>query len=414
MIEIIFISLLGVGLGIFLGIMPGMHINNLLPLILFLSLAMGLEPLHTAILIVSTAIAEIFMNFIPSVFLGAPEEDTSLSVLPGHRLLLEGRGYEAIKLVVIGGIGALIFTLIIASIFAKFFVQLYPIVRSYLHYLLVLVIAFMVLTEKNLKTMLSALLIIILSGFLGLVALNSTISNQNILFPVLAGLFGISTLIVSISQRTEIPKQVDVKEQKLNISTLDLIKSIAFGGFSGILVGFLPAIGISTAATITQQLGGMGETRSFLVTLGGINVANEVFSLITLFLVGNPRSGPSVAIQRILGSINFLDLLLLIGAICFTSGIVAILTLWLGRKIPKYLEKLNYRKLCIGVILFLVVMIFLFTGFLGLLVAFTSTSIGLLCVYLGVRRSHCMGCLLIPAIIFFAGLTPQAISFLGI
>jgi putative membrane protein len=412
MIDIILFCLLGLGLGIFLGLVPGMHINNILPLILLLFLSFGLEAHYVAILIVSTAIAEIFTNFIPSIFLGAPDEDTSLSVLPGHRLLLEGRGYEAIKLTVIGGIGALVFTLAFTAIFAKFFVQIYPISRSYLHYLIILVIAFMILTEKNLRKMLSAILIIILSGFLGLITLNSSLSQQNILFPILAGLFGISTLVTSVSQRAEIPKQLE--DTKLHISKASIIKSIILGGLAGVLVGFLPAIGISTAALIVQQLGGMGETRSFLVTLGGINVANEIFSLLTLFMVGNPRSGASVAVERVLKTVNVWDVILLIGSICFTAGIAGILTIFLGKKIPKYLEKINYRKLCISIIVFLVVMIYIFTGLVGILIGFTSTSIGLLCIYLGIKRSHCMGCLLIPAVIFFSGLTPQAISFLRI
>jgi putative membrane protein len=412
MIDIILFCLLGLGLGIFLGLVPGMHINNILPLILLLFLSFGLEAHYVAVLIVSTAIAEIFTNFIPSIFLGAPEEDTSLSVLPGHRLLLEGRGYEAIKLTVIGGIGALLFTLAFAAIFAKFFIQIYPISRSYLHYLIILVIAFMILTEKNLRKMLSAILIIILSGFLGLITLNSSLSQQNILFPILAGLFGISTLVTSVSQRAEIPKQVE--DTKLHISKASIIKSIILGGLAGVLVGFLPAIGISTAALIVQQLGGMGETRSFLVTLGGINIANEIFSLLTLFMVGNPRSGASVAVERVLKTVNVWDVILLIGSICFTAGIAGILTIFLGKKIHKYLEKINYRKLCISIIVFLVVMIYIFTGLVGILIGFTSTSIGLLCIYLGIKRSHCMGCLLIPAVIFFSGLAPQAISFLRI
>lgn len=412
MIEIILLCLLGIGLGIILGLIPGMHINNILPLLLVLFLSLGLEAHYAAVLLVSIAIAEIFINFIPSIFLGAPEEDTSLSVLPGHRLLLEGRGYEAIKLTVIGGIGALLFTLAFAAIFAKFFTQLYSISRDYLHYLIILVIAFMVLTEKDLRRIFSAVLIISLSGFLGLITLNSSLSNQNILFPILAGLFGISTLVASISQRTEIPKQVE--DTRLQISKINILKSIILGGLAGILVGFLPAIGISTAATIVQQLGGMGEARSFLVTLGGISVANEIFSLLTLFLVGNPRSGVSVAIERILPTINIWDIILLVGAICFSAGIAGIIAIIFGRVIPKYLEKVNYRKLCISIIILILIMIYIFTGIIGLLVTFTSTFIGLLCIYLGVKRSHCMGCLLVPAIIFFSGLTPQVISVLGI
>jgi len=96
------------------------------------------------------------------------------------------------------------------------------------------------------------------------------------------------------------------------------------------------------------------------------------------------------------------------------SRIFCFLTLYLGRKIPKFLEKINYRNLCLSVIIFIVTIIFLLTGILGLLITFTSTAIGLLCAYLGIRRSHCMGCLLLPSILFFSGLNPAIISLLRI
>ena len=95
LIELLFFSLLGVPLGIVLGLLPGMHINNVIPIMLSLSFLVN-NPYYLAILIISTATVQIFTSFIPSIFLGAPDEDTSLSVLPGHKMLMEGRGYEAI------------------------------------------------------------------------------------------------------------------------------------------------------------------------------------------------------------------------------------------------------------------------------------------------------------------------------
>jgi len=94
--ETLLFSLIGIVFGIICGIVPGFHVNLVIPVILTLSFLIQ-NPYYLAVLIASTAISEIFMNFIPSIFLGAPEEGTSLAVLPGHKLLLEGRGYEAIK-----------------------------------------------------------------------------------------------------------------------------------------------------------------------------------------------------------------------------------------------------------------------------------------------------------------------------
>jgi len=133
-----------------------------------------------------------------------------------------------------------------------------------------------------------------------------------------------------------------------------------------------------------------------------------------LFLVGNPRSGASVAIQGILGELIFFDVLYLVGVIMLTAGIAAILTSYLGKVIPKYLEKVNYKILIISVIIFITGLVLFLTNPLGLLILFTSTSLGLLCNFLEIRRSHCMGILLIPSLLFFTGLNGTVLSILGI
>jgi putative membrane protein len=410
LLETFLFIVLGIGVGILAGLLPGIHVNTLIPLILTFSVFVT-NPYHLAVLLVSVAITEIFVDYIPSVYLGAPEADTCLSVLPGHRLLLQGRGYEAIKLTIIGGIGGLISSLVFIIFFASLFQHLYIVSRPYIHYLIILVILFMIFSEKKPKKMLSALLIILMSGFLGTIVLNSSLVNQqNVLFPTLTGLFGLSTTVISISQRTKIPKQE--KDVKIKISSKDIFKAITLSSLAGVLVGFLPAVGISEAATMVQYLGGVGETRSFLVTVSGINVANDAFSLISLYLVSNPRSGASVALRRILGELTFFDVIFLIGVILFVAGLAATISLYLGKNIPRYLEKMDYRTLSLSILVFIIVMVFLLTGPFGLLIAFTSTSIGILCVDLGIRRSHCMGVLLLPTIFFFANLNPAVLRIL--
>jgi len=412
MLEIILISFLGISIGVLIGLLPGMNINNILPLILS-AITIFHSPYHIAALIVSIAITQIFISYIPSIFLGAPSEDTSLSVLPGHKMLLEGRGYEAIKLTIIGGLFSLFLTTILIFSFSNYFIKLYYISRPYIAYVIILVIALMVLTERKVISMLFSLFIIFLSGIFGLIVLNSSIfSQQNILFPILSGMFGMSTLILSISEKSKIPKQQN--DEKININKLNLIKCVILGSLAGIAVGFLPAIGVSQAATMAQYLIGMNDARNFLVTLSGINVANELFSLNSLYLVSNPRSGSSVAIERILNKLSFNDMLLLTGVICFASGVAAFITLYIGNKIPNILVKIDYKKLSLVIILFLSAMVIFSTGLEGLVVFIVSTSIGILCAKLNVRRSNCMGVLLLPSLTFFLGINPMILSLLGI
>lgn len=411
--EILLFSLMGVVLGTVLGLLPGLHLNNLLPLFLSLTFLVP-DPYYLAVLIISTAIAQVFTSFIPSIFLGAPDGDNnSLSVLPGHKLLLEGRGYEAIRLTVIGGFAALIISVVVVLFFGNYFASLYQITHPYIQYALILVVLFMIFSEKQFKKILFATLIIILSGALGILVLNSSlVPQQNALFPTFAGLFAISILITSVTEKAKIPKQQT--DSSIATSKFNITKAVALGVIAGILVGLLPAIGVSQIATFMQYLGGLGEARPFLITLSGVNTANEVVSLNSLYLISNPRSGASVAIERLLPEISFSDVLIFLGVIFLVAGITVPLTLYLGRTIPSLLTKVNYTILSLSVIGFLLILIFIMTGVYGILIGLTATAIGLLCTYFGVRRSNCMGVLMIPSILFFTGLNPLIFTLLNL
>ncbi len=111
LLAVAYISLLGAGLGSLTGIAPGIHVNTLalvlaasapaaLPLLERACMEMGVPnegaPVLLVAVIVSAAVAHSFLDFLPSMFLGAPDEGTALSVLPGHRMLLQGQGLEAV------------------------------------------------------------------------------------------------------------------------------------------------------------------------------------------------------------------------------------------------------------------------------------------------------------------------------
>jgi len=412
MLELMVFAVLGIGLGIVTGLVPGLHINNILPVLLPLLVFIG-DPYYLAVMIVSMAVVQIFVGFIPSIFLGAPEADTSLSTLPGHRLLQEGRGFEAIKLTVVGGLGSLLVSLVVLVALSPYFPTFYEASRPYIQYVLIGMVAFMVISERKPARIAHAALIILLSGVLGFLVLQSSLVNQqNVLFPTLAGLFGISILATSIMQKSRIPEQSGGDE--IRSRKIDLVKSIMVGAVAGMMVGFLPAIGVSQAAAMFQYVGGLSEARTFLSSLSGINVANEVFSLNSVYLIGNPRSGASVAIERIISDVTFNDVFLFVSVIIFSAGVGALVSLFLGKKIPPILARINYKWLSIGIISMMVAMIFVITGFYGIMIASVASAIGILCNYLGTKKSNCMGVLIVPSIFFFTGLTPIVSSVLGI
>jgi len=407
MINYLFSILLGTFLGFLTGLFPGANVNNFLPLFLSLSF---FEVEALAVFISSFSISQLLTNFFPSIFLGAPSSETSISILPGHKLLLEGRGYEALKLCLSGALFSIIFSSLLVFVFSSVFKNLYYISRPYVFYLIFLVSAFMIISERKRDKILCSILILLLSGFVGIIVLNSPLSSPNLLFPMLSGFFGLSTLIISLKEKSFLPKQKI--DEELHISKIDFVKASILGSIFGLVVGFLPAVGISQAAVMAQTLAGLNDPRNFLVTIGAISVANEIFSLNSLYLVNNPRSGTSVAIQRILSDLSFSHFLLIISSIMFSSSIVLISILYFVKKFHTVLQKVNYSMLNILVIIFLSSLVFIFTNFIGLLIFITCGAIGILTIELGIRRSHCMGCLLIPSMIFFYGATNVVLTFL--
>jgi putative membrane protein len=110
-LELLIFTFFGIALGTLTGLIPGLHVNTIA--LILLGAAITINPYYLAVVIIAMAIAHTIWNFIPSILLGAPEGGTALSVLPGHKLFLEGRGLEAIYLTIIGGVGVIFLSLLL-------------------------------------------------------------------------------------------------------------------------------------------------------------------------------------------------------------------------------------------------------------------------------------------------------------
>jgi putative membrane protein len=422
-------SMLGVLLGTLTGLVPGFHPNNvafillsLAPLIIAESHFLNdfVSPDTLLILVASTilaaSVAHTFLSFIPAAFIGAPEGDTALALLPAHRLLLEGRAYEATVLSVIGSFGAVIFSFLFFIPFYFLFSSLhfYEIIRGLMLYLLIGISAMLILTESFSERMevyqaiLLSSFVFVLSGLFGYVILNMPVDapfffRSTMLFPALTGLFGLSTILFSLLYTPEIPEQM-IEEPVRDRG--GIIKSVISGSAFGSLVSFLPGI-TSAHATVMAMLARRNrEPEQVIMTLSGVNTANVIFCLETLFLISRARSGATIAISRLLDVqpwerlfIPPSALVYLLIAISIAAPFSFFITKYVGKQFALQFARLPYRKMLSGIAIFLAVLVFLFTGALGLLVLLVGTCIGLIPIYFGVRRSNCMGILLLPIIV---------------
>jgi putative membrane protein len=401
MIDIVLLALAGVLGGVFTGLIPGIHPNMLAVMVLSASPIM-LEMFTVeavAVFIVAAAISHTFLSFIPSVFIGAPEADTALSVLPGHRLLLEGMGQEAVYLTVLGGVGVILLTAALFPLVCLVLPLVYTGVKGYIAYLLIFTAALMVFTEKG-TGIVKGLLVLGLSGLLGVIVTGMPVlPSHTLLFPVFTGLFGISTLLVSLWSGVNVPEQV----KKFSKVGRRVVLSGSLKGFvSGLVVGILPGVGAAQAAVMVHQMG-RGGMKEFLISLGGINTVATLFSLMALYLIARPRSGVALAVAELVPAFGFKEMLLVLGAALFATGLAAVLALRLTSWFSGVIQKLDYKKLSWGIIIFLAVMVGGMTGLFGLFVLGVSTGVGLLAPLWGVKRSHLVGVLMIPVILYYLG-----------
>ena len=393
MLELIIPLFIGILAGIFTGIIPGIHINLVAISVLSLAFISNLPITTLLIFITAMAITHTFVDFIPAIFLGAPDEDTALGILPGHKFLLDGHGHHALKLTLLGSLIAITALIFIIPFFIFLIPKIYPFLRQMMAFFLIWIVIFLIYNEK--ESRIKAILIFSLAGFLGLAALNLDIKQP--LLPLLTGLFGTSTIIHSIKSRTTVPKQ---KIEKLNINKKELIKPTLATIFISPICSFFPGLGSSQAAIIGSEITGKLNREQFLIFLGSINTLVMSVSFVTLFLVQKSRTGAAFAISQItqLSMTNLATILITI----LISAIISIpISITISKLAAKHIHKISYTKISILILIFLIIIITYFTGILGFITLAVATILGLTCIEFQTRRGFLMGAILIPTIIFY-------------
>ena len=397
MYELFLALLAGILLGTFTGLIPGIHINLVALVLLSLSsfFLYYVDAVFLSVIILSMSITHTFLDVIPSTYLGAPSEDTALSVLPNHRMLLEGDGYNAVKLATIGSLLGLVSALVVSPLLIVVVRFSYDHIQKYIPYVLTFSVLFLVFRESK---KLSAFLVVLFSGVLGMIVL-TFMNLEQPLFPLLSGLFGTSTLLLSLKESSFLPQQFF--DLPLVLEFKKTMKSLGSALLGSSLVGFLPGVSSAQAAILSSSFSkNLGE-KYFLLIVGAINTIVMVFGFVAYYTLEKARNGSVVVIMELLESFSFemfLQFLLLSLVVAFFA---TFLTLKLSRLFGKFIPLINYKVLCLGIVGFLAVLSFLFSGWIGFLLLVVATFVGMLAPLLQVGRNHLMSCLIVPVIFFF-------------
>jgi len=375
---------LGILVGILAGLVPGIHTN--LIAVLVASLQVDVQAACT--FLVAVAIARSVIDAVPTVFLGAADSDV-MALLPGHKLLKKGFGVEAVKFFVMGSVLGLVGCIALIPLLLIAFPLLFELLRPWLFWLLLT--AVLILFWREGKWL--APLVFALAGVLGLIALDSI---KEPLFPLLSGLFGVSGLVLSLAERTDIPVQYDA--DVLSLRKVPLAISIATGVLAGSLVTLFPGMGPSQAAALAQAKR-MRSVR-FLILVGAMGTVDVLISLVTFFTLGKARNGAVVIMEQLVGQISAQTLFSFVAIACVAGGVAALAAIGVSLWYARLVEEIDYAWISLGVIVLLAIMSVILSGWLGLLLLVTAAAVGMLAPLLNVSRSHAMGCLLLPTLLF--------------
>ncbi|MBI2564501.1 tripartite tricarboxylate transporter permease [Candidatus Woesearchaeota archaeon] len=381
----------GILTGIIAGLIPGLHTNILVPI--FIGLFYSAQNELLFLFFLSLGIAQTITDAIPSVFLGAPDPDLVIGVLPSHELYLRGMGYEAIRLLTIGSFFALLLSIILSPLLFFILESLFTLVKPVLVWILILLVFFILFKEYSIWK----LIIFALTGILGVIVLNSNIEQP--LIPLLSGLFGASGLIISLKQKQTSASQFITQFFKFNKKEYFL--SIAGSVCSASVMNLFPGLGPSQATSLMQPLFAKKHPYITLLFVGGVNTADFVISLVMFYILGKTRNGTLALLKTIHPVISIKEYIFACLVLLISGSITVMITLAIARIWIKTYKKIPQKTITITVLLFTILLTLFFSGYQGLIVLIIATLIGIIAPLTNTPRSISMGVLLVPTIMHY-------------
>ena len=384
----------GILLGTASGLTPGLHVNTFAILLASIATSVPGDPHLVGAAMIAAGVVHSFLDIVPAIAIGVPDPAMAISALPGHRLVLGGRGQEALRLSALGSGGAIMAALILGAPITLLMRRIAPLLVAHIGIVLGIIAAVMIATERTLKSKIGGAIGVLASGLLGVFTLDlkatGILPAGDMLLPLLSGLFGIPILMLA-AQGSGLPPQ-----EGNTLATTPTRTAIwaLVGALSGAMVAYVPGVSAAVATAMAfVALPGYAGDRGFIVTVSGVNTANTVFALFALIALGAPRTGVLVAFERAKLPPN-LPLLLL--AIALAAAVAFVLVPTLGDRYLSTVGNVDNERLSIGVSLLLVILAGAFTGLLGIVVLAAAAVVGMIPIAFQTRRVHLMGVLFVP------------------
>ncbi|MCX7591339.1 MAG: tripartite tricarboxylate transporter permease, partial [Kiritimatiellae bacterium] len=422
MVTTALVTLTGVVIGGVLACVPGLHVYTVLAAALatlegWLACSSWLPPEALASLAIAMVVGWSFLSALPAVLLATPDESAFFTVLPGQKFLRRGRGLEAVQLTAAGALAGLACVLLVFGILAH---RLLPLVQAVLqphyHWILWSVILFMVMAEwprdvgpglgclarflEVWRSLGMGLLTFLLSGVVGFVLFHRSLfgprAGFQALMPAFVGLFTAPWLLMNIISRARVPIQCLSKPPLLSASVL--LRGTVAGCLGGGFAALVPAVTGGVGGYLAGHATAIRDDRVFLVAQGASRLVYHVGALLLLFVPGLhlARGGAAWIVKSVWVPHGESAWFVALASAALAGAVAYYFVEPLGLILAKLIYYGGLRRLSVIAMLIVFAVVFLLTGFPGLLVAAVATAIGLLPVLYGTRRLNCLGVILLP------------------
>lgn len=392
MVGAITAAALGILSGVVTGLIPGIHPNTVIFTSLPIYLSTGIQATLYIPYIAGLSVSHTFHDFLPAIFISAPEAESALSVVAAPELVEEGKGLEAFYATVKGGLNSVVAVAIISVPMFFFLDQLYSFLSGIMQYVLIFFLMYIILSSDDVR---AALLVAIFSGALGVISFQSSVNQQFVLIPIFSGLFAVPGISSILGQEFEVPEQKAPEESVIGFSSHGFAGTLA-----GLLAGTIPGIGAAVSTSFVSPLL-EDSKKSFLSAMGAVNTSDIFFSLLTLQLIGRARSGVSVALQALNVPSRF-GMVFLAALTVLSALVSALVALKVSRVYTEVLEGSAIEKIVYPVLAVILGVTFLLTGLKGFLVLGAASCTGFVAQRTDSRKT-CMAVLIVPSIISYSG-----------
>jgi len=381
----------GILAGTLTGITPGLHANLVASIVAGITWnAWGVGEEGLAAFLVALAITHTFLDAIPVVLLGVAEGSELLVLQPSQRYVLDGRGLDAIMLLTAGALFALLASICLVPLFGPALSYVFTFIKPWTAWLLFGALVWLIVREENARARVWALIVVLAAGILGIITLRH-LDIADPLLPLLSGLFGTSSALHAMLQRTTLPRQETPR--RIPLGALPVVGSTV----AGALITLLPGVGPAQAGIACRTFFRRLSSAHWLVLSGGINTANMALSILTAATLGFARNG-AIEVLDDLVHVTTTMLPQLLGIALIAGGIATMLTMLCARGACTLLQRVHYGTVSLTVVVLVAGLVTWRTSFVGLAVLCVSTACGLTAILSGTPRHHLMAAIIVPVL----------------